>query len=151
MGKQNTGRFTEQQTAMAYLARFEHSDSVIGAHRRLLRWCLDYARTHQRDALNLRDVPDDLFETLSASQAAKEEALCVLYTWANPEVGVSVDDLTPMITAAIVAIDMEALRRAGELELSAESPLFDPHGSVLMKPVAGSTLERLAAAAAGGD
>jgi hypothetical protein len=149
MGKHNIGRFTEQQTEAAYLARFEHPDSVIGAHRRLLRWCLAYARTRQRDALSLRDVPDDLFAALSASEDAKYEALAVLHTWANPTVRIDADDLAAMFSSALVAIDMEALRRHGEVELRDESPLFDPLGAFSMKPVEGSSLDRLATALTG--
>ena len=151
MGKSNTGRWAEKQTRTP-LPDFAQTSIVIASHARVLRWCAEYAKGRCRNCLSLRDIPDDVFASLGSSQGTKIEALGVLYLHTAPNGRAYVEDLDAVLPTALVALDLEGLRRAGELDLRDEDPPFSARGEVWIKPVPGSDLERLTgSAAAAGD
>src|SRR4051812_10360767 len=118
MSKQHPGRFRETQAAAAHLQRAVAGSLVIEHHRELLGWCVSYAWNRQRDQVRLRDLPDDVFAALQASEGALVEGLTALYVCANPPTAVDIDALAAVLQTASGAVNLEALRRAGELELS---------------------------------
>jgi hypothetical protein len=132
------------ETRADRLQTFEQVSGVIGNHRVLLRWCVDYAEERGRDGLSLQDVPDEIFAFMTSSQEAMTEALLVLYTCTMaPGAWVPEAEMSAALDAAAVAVGMEKLRRSGEVELTDVAPLFDGDTAVTYRPAPGSWLEKL--------